>query len=50
MRENQTLWGVLPPDHGREALDERRLGELVDLVSGVAVGENARQSKTDRLG
>ncbi len=30
-RENQSLRGVLPRDYGREALDKRRLGELVDL-------------------
>ncbi len=32
-RENQSLRGVLPRDYGREALDKRRLGELVDLVT-----------------
>lgn len=29
-RENDSLRGVLPRDYGREALDKRRLGEIVD--------------------
>ncbi len=40
-RENQSLRGVLPRDYGREALDKRRLGELVDLVSNISVGDSA---------
>ena len=31
-KENPKLRGVLPRDYGREALDKRRLGELVDLI------------------
>lgn len=48
-RENQSLRGVLPRDYGREALDKRRLGELVDLVSNISVGDSASRSK-DVLG
>ena len=48
-RENPTLLGVLPRDYGREALDKRRLGELIDLVSNIAVGDAASRSK-DVLG
>jgi type I restriction enzyme M protein len=38
-RENQSLRGVLPHDYAREALDKRRLGELVDLVTNIRVGD-----------
>lgn len=48
-RENPGLRGVLPRDYGREALDKRRLGELVDLVSNIVVGDSASRSK-DVLG
>ncbi len=48
-RENQSLRGVLPRDYGREALDKRRLGELVDLVANISVGDSASRSK-DVLG
>lgn len=32
-RDNPTLKGVLPKNYAREALDKRRLGELVDLFT-----------------
>ena len=48
-RENPGLRGVLPRDYGREALDKRRLGELVDLVSNIVVGDSASRSR-DVLG
>lgn len=35
-RDNPTLKGVLPKNYGREALDKRRLGELIDLFTNVA--------------
>jgi type I restriction enzyme M protein len=34
-RENPSLKGVLPKDYARPALDKQRLGELVDLISGI---------------
>src|SRR5690606_5664140 len=34
-RENPTLRGVLPKNYAREALDKRRLGELIDLVGNI---------------
>ncbi|MBB5374487.1 class I SAM-dependent DNA methyltransferase [Acidocella aromatica] len=43
--ENPSLKGVLPKDYNRPALDKVMLGELVDLISGIAlheVGEKAR--------
>jgi type I restriction enzyme M protein len=33
--ENPSLKGVLPKDYGRQQLDERRLGELVNLVGSI---------------
>lgn len=35
-RDNPTLKGVLPKDYAREALDKRRLGELIDLFTNIA--------------
>jgi type I restriction enzyme M protein len=37
-RDNPSLKGVLPQDYGRESLDKRRLGELIDLISTIAMG------------
>lgn len=34
-RDNPTLKGVLPKDFAREALDKRRLGELIDLFTNI---------------
>jgi len=48
-RENQSLRGVLPHDYAREALDKRRLGELVDLVTNIRVGDADSRSR-DVLG
>lgn len=36
---NESLKGVLPKDYNRPALDKVMLGELIDLVSGIALGE-----------
>ena len=36
-KENPTLKGVLPQNYGREDLDKRRLGELIDLISTIAL-------------
>jgi len=46
---NPTLKGVLPKDFGRASLDKQRLGELVDLVGGIAIGDRKSRSK-DVLG
>jgi len=48
-KENPTLKGVLPKDYGRPALDKTRLGELVDLISTIGLGDAASRSK-DILG
>jgi type I restriction enzyme M protein len=34
-KDNPTLKGVLPKDYAREALDKRRLGELIDLFTNI---------------
>ena len=37
-RDNPALDGVLPKDYARAALDQTRLGQVVDLVSNIKVG------------
>ncbi|NVO65829.1 SAM-dependent DNA methyltransferase [Methanofollis tationis] len=46
---NPSLKGVLSKDFGRASLDKQRLGELVDLVGSIAVGDRESRSK-DVLG
>src|SRR5665811_783930 len=48
-RDNLALKGVLPKDYARPALDKERLGQLIDLISNIAVGDQASRSK-DVLG
>jgi type I restriction enzyme M protein len=48
-RENPSLKGVLPKNYGREALDKRRLGELIDVFSSLVMNEEGHKSK-DLLG
>jgi type I restriction enzyme M protein len=43
------LKGVLPKDYARPALDKTRLGQLIDLVSNIRVGDEASRTK-DVLG
>ncbi|MFH1314389.1 MAG: class I SAM-dependent DNA methyltransferase [Candidatus Eisenbacteria bacterium] len=47
--DNKTLKGVLPKDYARPALDKQRLGELIDLVGTIALGDKENRSK-DILG
>ena len=47
--DNPSLKGVLPQDYGRENLDKRRLGELIDLISTIAMGDKDSRSQ-DILG
>lgn len=47
--KNESLKGVLPKDYARPALNKVMLGELIDLVSGIAMKEEADRSK-DILG
>jgi type I restriction enzyme M protein len=48
-RENPALKGVLPKDYARPALDKRRLGQLIDLISNINVGDKEARAK-DVLG
>lgn len=48
-RDNPRLKGVLPKDYARPGLDKHRLGELIDLVGTIGLGDVANRSK-DILG
>ncbi len=48
-RDNPALRDVLPKDNARPALDKTRLGQLIDLVSNIKVGDAEARSK-DVLG
>ena len=47
--ENPTLKDVLPKDYARPALDKQRLGQLIDMISNIKVGDEEARSK-DVLG
>lgn len=48
-RDNPSLKGVLPKDYARPALNKERLGQLIDLISNIKVGDAESRSK-DVLG
>jgi type I restriction enzyme M protein len=48
-RDNLTLKNVLPKDYARPALDKQRLGELIDLIGTIGLGDKENRSK-DVLG
>jgi type I restriction enzyme M protein len=48
-RDNVRLKGVLPKDYARPALDQQRLGELIDLISTIGLGDAENRAK-DILG
>ena len=48
-RDNPVLKGVLPKDYARPALDQTRLGRLIDLVTNIRIGDEESRSK-DVLG
>ncbi len=48
-RDNPSLKGVLPKDYARPGLDKARLGQLINLVSDIALGAPADRAK-DTLG
>ena len=48
-RDNPALKDVLPKDYARLALDKTRLGQLIDLVSNIRVGDTEARAK-DVLG
>jgi type I restriction enzyme M protein len=48
-RDNPSLKSVLPKDYARPALDKQRLGQLIDLVTNILVGDADARAK-DVLG
>ncbi|MDO5080125.1 type I restriction-modification system subunit M [Buchananella hordeovulneris] len=48
--ENPSLRGVLPRNYGRDGLDKRRLGELVDLIGSIGFTEADDHGADDVLG
>lgn len=48
-RDNPSLKGVLPKDFARPGLDKQRLGQLINLVSDIALGNEAARAR-DTLG
>jgi type I restriction enzyme M protein len=48
-KENPSLKGVLSKDYNRPQLDKQRLGELIDLVGTIGLGDKENRSK-DILG
>jgi type I restriction enzyme M protein len=48
-KENPSLKGVLPKDYARESLDKHRLGELIDVIGTIGLGDKESRSK-DILG
>jgi type I restriction enzyme M protein len=48
-RDNKSLKGVLPKEYARPALDSHRLGDLIDLISGIEMLDRKEKSK-DVLG
>jgi type I restriction enzyme M protein len=48
-RDNPSLKAVLPKDYARPALDKQRLGQLIDLISNITVGDAEARAK-DVLG
>ncbi len=48
-KDNPRLKGVLPKDFARPGLDKQRLGELIDLIATIGLGDKENRSK-DILG
>ena len=48
-KENPKLKGVLPKDYARPSLDKHRLGELIDIISKIGLGDDESRAK-DILG
>jgi len=48
-KENRSLKGVLQKNYARPALNKQRLGELIDLIGTIGLGDRASRSK-DVLG
>jgi len=48
-KDNAGLKGVLPKNYAREGIDKQRLGELIDLIGTIGLGDKENRSK-DILG
>src|SRR5262245_21591435 len=48
-RDNPTLKGVLPKEYVRPGLDKARLGQLIDLIGNIGLGDRENRAK-DVLG
>ncbi len=48
-RDNKAFKGVLPKDYGRPSLDKTRLGELIDLIGTIGLGDKESREQ-DILG
>ena len=48
-RDNEALKNVLPKDYARQALDQTRLGQVIDLISNIDIGDSEARSQ-DVLG
>ena len=48
-KDNVGLRGVLPKNYAREGLDKQRLGEIIDLIGTIGLGDKGNRSK-DILG
>ena len=48
-RDNPSLKGVVPKDYAHPRLDKQRLGQLIDLVGNIRLGNESNRSK-DILG
>lgn len=48
-KDNTGLKGVLPKNYAREGIDKQRLGELIDLIGTIGLGDKENRSK-DILG
>ncbi len=47
--ENPALKDTLPKDYARQSLDKQRLGQLIDLISNIRVGDEEARSR-DMIG
>ncbi len=48
-KDNPSIKGILPKDYARATLDKKRLGELIDLIGTIGLGDKEHRSK-DILG
>lgn len=48
-RDNPSLKGVLPKDYAHPRLDKQRLGQLIDMIGNIGLGDKANRSR-DILG